>query len=215
MTCTVILDASGSMSYKSDGISKLAYGCYLAAALVYLMVQQRDQVGLVIADESVRERIPPRSSPAHMKYVLDRLEQVAPKGRTGLAQCLHPVVESLKRRGLVVIISDLMDEPDSVMNLLQHFRHERHEIIAFHVLDNAEIEFPFQGLIEFRDLETRERMQLRAEVMREAYLAKFNEFIERYRRECTKAKIDYQLVNTQTPFERMLAAYLRKREISG
>jgi uncharacterized protein (DUF58 family) len=226
MTCTLVLDASSSMSYRSDatlrssdpslrstsGISKLAYGCYLAAALTYLMVQQRDQVGLVIADEAVRERIPPRSSPAHMKYILDRLERVAPKGRTGLAKCLHPVVESLKRRGLVIIISDLMDEPDAVMNLLQHFRHERHEIIVFHVLDNAEIEFPFQGLIEFRDAETRERMQLRAEVIREAYCAKFNEFVERYRRECTKAKIDYHLVNTQTPFELMLAAYLRKRE---
>jgi uncharacterized protein (DUF58 family) len=215
MTCTVLLDASGSMSYRSDGISKLAYGCYLAAALTYLMVQQRDQVGLLIFDEAVRERIPPRSSPAHMKYILDRLEQVAPKGRTGLAQCLHPVVESLRRRGLVVIISDLMDEPDAVMNLLQHFRHERHEIIVFHVLDDAEIEFPFEGLIEFHDLETREKMQLRAEVIREEYRRKFDEFVERYRRECTKAKIDYQLVDTQTPFERMLAAYLRKREKSG
>jgi hypothetical protein len=150
-----------------------------------------------------------------MKYILDRLEGVAPKGRTGLAECLHPVVESLKRRGLVIIISDLMDEPDAVMNLFQHFRHERHEIIVFHTLDNAEIEFPFQGMIEFRDLETRERMQLRAEVIREAYLQKFNEFVERYRRDCTKAKIDYQFVNTQMPFERMLAAYLHKRETSG
>jgi uncharacterized protein (DUF58 family) len=215
MTCTLILDASNSMSYRSEGISKLAYGCYLSAALTYLMVQQRDQVGLLVFDESVRERIPPRSSPAHMKYILDRLERVGPKGRTGLAQCLHPVVESLKRRGLVIIISDLFDEPDAVMNLLQHFRHERHEIIVFHVLDNAEIEFPFQGLIEFRDLETRQRMQLRPEVIREAYCQKFNEFVERYRRECTKAKIDYQLVNTQMPFELMLAAYLRKREKSG
>jgi uncharacterized protein (DUF58 family) len=215
MTCTLILDASNSMSYRSEGISKLAYGCYLAAALTYLMVQQRDQVGLLVFDETVRERIPPRSSPSHMKYILDRLERVGPKGRTGLAQCLHPVVESLKRRGLVILISDLYDEPDAVMNLLQHFRHERHELIVFHVLDNAEIEFPFQGLIEFRDMETRQRMQLRAEVMREAYLEKFNEFLDRYRRECTKAKIDYQLVNTQTPFELMLAAYLRKREKSG
>jgi uncharacterized protein (DUF58 family) len=215
MTVTLLLDASGSMAYRSDGISKLAYGCYLAAALTYLMVQQRDQVGLVIFDEALRERIPPRSSPAHMKYILDRLEQVAPKGRTGLAQCLHPIAGGLKRRGLVVMISDLMDETDSVMNLFQHFRHERHELIVFHVLDDAEIEFPFQGLIEFRDLETRGKMQLRAEVVREAYRQKFHEFIERYRGECTRAKIDYQLVNTKTPFERMLAAYLRKREKSG
>ena len=215
MTCTILLDASGSMAYRSNGMSKLTYGSYLAAALTYLMVQQRDQVGLVVYDEKVRERIPPRSSPAHMKYVLDRLEQVAPKGRTGTGKSLHFIAESLKRRGLVVVISDLLDDQDAVMNAFQHFRHERHELIVFNIFDNAEIEFPFKGLIEFKDIETREKMQLRAEVVREAYCEKFNAFVERYRRDCTRSKIDYQLVNTATPFELMLAAYLRKREKSG
>ena len=214
MTCTVLLDASGSMGYQSNGVSKLEYGCCLAAALTYLMVQQRDQVGLVVFDEKVRERIPPRSSPAHLKHVMDRLEQVGPKWRTGIASSLHLIAESLKRRGLVVILSDLMDDQDAVINAFQHFRHERHELVVMNLFDQAEIEFPFQGLIEFRDMETREKMQLRAEVVREAYRKGFDDFVDRYRRETTRSRIDYQLVSTETPFEMMLASYLRKREKS-
>ena len=139
MTCTILLDASASMGYRSDGCSKLEYGCALAAALTFLMTQQRDQVGLVIFDESLRERIPPRSSPAHMKYVIDRLEKVVPRGKTGIASSLHLIAESLKRRGLVIVLSDLVEDQDAVMNAFEHFRHERHELIVMNLFDPAEI----------------------------------------------------------------------------
>jgi uncharacterized protein (DUF58 family) len=178
------------------------------------MFLQRDQVGLVIFDEQVRERIPPRSSPAHMKYIMDRLDQITPKGRTGVAKSLHAIAETLKRRGLVIVISDLLDDPTEVLSAFQHFRHERHELIVFNIFDEAELQFPFNGLIEFRDLETREKMELRAEVVRDSYLKKFKEFVDRYHRDCTRTKIDYQLVSTKTPFEMMIAQYLSKREKS-
>jgi len=212
MTCTLLLDASGSMAYRSDGVSKFEYACFLAAALTYLMVHQRDQVGLMIFAETVLQRIPPRNSPAHMKFILDRLEDIRPQGLTGIADALHSIATSLKRRGLVVVISDLVDDQDTVMNALQHFRHDRHEVIVFNVFDKAEMEFPFRGLVEFRDLETRQKLQTRPEVIRDEYLANVRDFIDRYRRDCRNSAIDYQLVTTDAPFEFMLAAYLSKRD---
>ncbi len=212
MTCTLLLDASGSMAYRSDGVSKFEYACFLAAALTYLMVHQRDQVGLMIFAETVLQRIPPRNSPAHMKFILDRLEDIRPQGLTGIADALHSIATSLKRRGLVVVISDLVDDQDTVMNALQHFRHDRHEVIVFNVFDKAEMEFPFRGLVEFRDMETRQKLQTRPEVIRDEYLANVRDFIDRYRRDCRNSAIDYQLVTTDAPFEFMLAAYLSKRD---
>ena len=211
MTCTVLLDASASMGYRAGKLSKFEYGCFLAAALMYLMVRQNDQVGLAVFDTQIRERIPPRSSPAHLKRMLDRMEQIKPGGETGAAAPLHAIASSLKRRGLVIVISDLLDDPEAVLNGLQHFRHDRHEVIVFNVFDRAEAEFPFRGLIEFRDMETRRKLQLRAEVIREEYLAKFNDFLDRYRREAARTGIDYQVVSTDVPFELVLAAYLSKR----
>lgn len=212
MTCTLLLDASGSMAYGSGELSKFGYGCFLVAALSYLMVHQRDRVGLVVFDNDLRERIPPRSSPAHLKYILDRLEGMQPSGRTGVAGVLHAIADSTRRRGLIVVISDLIDDQTEVINAFQHFRHDRHEVLVFNLLDTAELELPFDGLIEFRDMETGQRLQARPDVLREEYKDKIGQFIDRYRRDCTRSGIDYQLVNTQTPFELMLAEYLAKRQ---
>jgi len=214
MTCTLLLDTSGSMAYGSNGLTKFEYGCYLSAALTYLMLQQKDKVGLVLFDTEVRERIPPRSSPAHMKYVFDRLEAAEPGGPTGVAASLHAIAETTKRRGLIIIISDLVDRQETVLNALQHFRHDRHEVIVFNVFDPAEIEFPFEDLTEFRDMETDARMVVQPKVIREQYLDNFNRFVERYRRGCAASRIDYELLQTDQPFELMLAAYLARRQRS-
>ena len=212
MTCTVLLDCSASMGYGSKGVTKLDYGCFLTAALTYLMVRQRDKVGLVAFDEKIRQRIPPRSSPAHMKYILDQLERLEPGGQTRIADSLHAIAEGINRRGLVVVISDLIDDRNAVMKVFQHFRHDRHELIVFNVFDRAESEFRFEGLIEFQDLETDERMQVRPEVIRSEYRQKFEDFVAAYRADCNAARIDYELVNTDTPFEFMLSAYLARRQ---
>ncbi len=214
MTCTLILDASGSMGYGGDGPTKFSYACFLSAALTYLMVRQHDQVGLVLFDRGVRERIPPCSGPGHLMNMLEHLESASTGGETSLAAPLHAIANSLKRRGLVVLISDLFGEREAVMNALQHFRHDRHEVIVFNVLDPAEIDFPFRGLIEFRDMETGRKMQLRAEVIRDEYRARLQEFLDGYRQDASQAGVDYQMVSTAAPYELMLAAYLRKRTMT-
>lgn len=212
LTCTLLLDASGSMAFGSDGLAKFDYGCFLVAALTYLMILQRDQVGLVVFDEQVRTRIPPSNSPAHLKNVLEQIERIKPGGETGIGRSLHSVAESIRRRGLIIVVSDLIDDQDAVMNALNHFRHNRSEVIVFNVFDTAERDLPYDGLIDFVDLETDRKMQVRADVIRQEYRRKFDAFVQRYRQDCAASRVDYQLVTTDTPFELMLAAYLSKRQ---
>jgi uncharacterized protein (DUF58 family) len=212
LTCTLLLDASGSMAFDGDGLTKFDYGCFLAAALSYLMIQQRDQVGLVVFGEEVRLRIPPRNSPGHLKNLLEQLERVEPEGETGIGRSLHAIADSVRRRGLVIVISDLVDDQDEVMNALNHFRHDRSEVIVFNTFDPSERALPYDGLVEFLDLETGRKMQVRADVIREEYQRRFDEFVGRYREACAASRVDYQLVTTDRPFELMLAAYLNRRE---
>ena len=217
MTCTLLLDASGSMAFGSgDGgegehFTKFDYACCRVAALTYLMIQQRDQVGLVVFDDEVRLRIPPRNSPAHMKNILERLEGSTPSGGTAIAQSLHAVAESTRRRGLVVLLSDLVDDQGAVLNALNHFRHDRHEVLVFNLFDRAERELPFEGLVEFEDMETGRKMQVRTDVIRQEYQSRFEQFVRRYGEGCAASQVDYQVVTTDTPYEMMLAAYLNRR----
>ncbi|MGD2174852.1 MAG: DUF58 domain-containing protein [Candidatus Brocadiaceae bacterium] len=212
LTCNLLLDVSGSMAFGPNGLTKFGYGCCLVAALTYLMIRQRDQVGLVLFGEQVRRRIPARNSPGHMKHLLEELERARPDGETGIARSLHAVAESMRRRGLVIVVSDLIDDQDAVMNALNHFRHDRNEVIVFDVFDPAERDLPFEGLVDFLDMETGRKMQVRADVIREDYRRRFEEFVDRYRRDCAASRIDYQAVTTDTPFEMMLAEYLSRRE---
>jgi uncharacterized protein (DUF58 family) len=212
LTCTILLDASGSMDYgSSEHLTKFDYAAALSAALTYLMIQQRDSVGLVVFDNQVRRRIPPRHGAGHMRNVLETLERTEAGGRTGIAPALHGIAETSKRRGLVVVLSDLVDDQAEVMNALAHFRHNRNEVIVFNVFDRAEADLPFHGLVEFEDMETRERMQVRAEVVREEYQKQFDAFVDGYRRQCAATRCDYEPVTTDTPYELMLHAYLARR----
>jgi uncharacterized protein (DUF58 family) len=211
LACTVLLDASGSMAFGRNELTKWDYGASLAAALAYLMIQQRDQVGLVVFDQEVQLRIPPRNSPAHLKTIIERIEQVRPMGTTGIGVPLHAIAETTKRRGLVVLISDLLDEPDQVVSALNHFRHNRNEVLVFHLLDPAERELEYDGLIEFQDMETGRRMQVRPDVVREEYQKHLEAFLQRYRRDCAAARVDYEIASTDFPYELMLARYLSRR----
>ncbi len=211
LTCTLLLDVSGSMAFGSDGLSKFDYACFLCAALTYLMIQQRDQVGLAVFDSELRRRFPARNSPAHLKNILEQLERIEPGGETGIAPALHAIAESSRRRGLVVLVSDMIDDQDAVMNALNHFRHDRNEVIVFNLFATAERDLPFDGLVEFEEMEAGRRMQVRADVIRRDYRRKFQEFVQRYRRDCAASSIDYELVTTDLPFELMLSAYLNKR----
>ncbi len=149
----ILLDTSRSMEFSSTEITKLQYAKYLSAALSYLMITQRDAVGLALFGSQVRKILPPRSSTGYLQPILTELDRAKPEGETDISAILHILAERLKRRGLIILISDLLDEPEAILSGLRHFRHSQHEVLVFHILDPNEIEFDFKGDIEFEDLE--------------------------------------------------------------
>jgi len=207
----LILDSSGSMGYRYEGLSKLQYGCYLAASLAYMMVRQQDSVGLVNFDEKILNFVPAHSTPTHLNRILKDLEEIQPGGRTRLSQTLHELAEYIKRRGLIILVSDLFDEPKDVVAALNHFRRKKHEVLVFHVLDKAEKDFPFDRLSDFVDMETKHRIQADPRYIRAQYQMELESFIETYRRDCFQNSIDYVSTDTSVPYDFMLASYLSKR----
>ncbi len=208
----VLLDTSASMDYPANGpLTKLQYGAYLTAALSYLMTRQQDAVGLTTFDTAVRLDMPAGSSPRHFDEMMKQLEAVRPGHETDLGSTLHRLADRFKRRCLIILISDLHDDPDAVDRALHHFRHKRHEVILFHVLDPTEIEFPFRDTASFLDLETGNRIQVDPAYVRDDYKRRVQEFLDRYRRICADCQIDYVLAETSTPYDFMLSRYLEKR----
>ncbi len=213
LRCYILLDCSNSMNYAGDkGLTKLEYGSFLAATLAYLMTRQQDAVGLVGFDHEVRLHIPPGASPSHFNEMIRRLEQLKAGEITSLARPFHDLAEMIKRRGLIIIISDLYDEESEVIRALQHFRHKRHGLILFHTFDAAELEFPFRKLTQFLDLETGQRYQVDPKAVREAYLSELRAFIDRYKKACSDSDIEYVLTDTSVPYDFLLRAYLARRE---
>jgi uncharacterized protein (DUF58 family) len=212
MRVQILLDTSGSMAYNHEAkITKLEYGCYLTAVLAYLMTRQQDSVGLTTFDTEVRLDMPARSSPRHFNEMMRQLEAIKPGKRTDVAETLHKLANRFKRRCLIVLVSDLYDEPEEVMRALHHFHHRKHEVIVFHVFDKAELEFNFKDVIAFHDMETDERLQIDAAYVREAYVEQVEQFIEFYRRSCAESQIDYVMTDTSTPYDFMLSRYVAKR----
>ncbi len=213
LRCYILLDASASMNYRyGSKVTKFQYGCYLSACLAYLMARQQDMVGMIAFDSRVRFHLPPGSTPAHMDRLFSHLEALVPGERTAIADTFHELAERIAKRGLIVIITDLYEDPGKVLNALQHFSYKRHQIILLHVLDQAEIEFPFRRTASFVDMETGEKMLVDPSAIREAYREEMAEFISRYRRECGDRNIEYVLTSTATPYDRMLLDYLARRK---
>jgi uncharacterized protein (DUF58 family) len=179
--------------------------------LSYLMTRQQDAVGLTTFDTEIRLDMPAHSTPRHFSEMMHRLEGVSTGGETHIAETLHKLANRFKRRGLIVLVSDLCDEPEEVVRALNHFRHRRHEVIVFHVLDKAEMEFPFRETIAFHDLETDERIQIDPAYVRDEYVAQMETFVADYRRACAEAQIDYILADTSVPYDFMLSKYLARR----
>ena len=209
----LILDASKSMDYSSEGnIKKIEYASYVAAALGYLMIEQRDAVGLTVYDEKVRTSLPPRATKLYLQQILRELELLQPGNKTGTAQSLHEVAERIRRRGLIVILSDFFDDPAKVMTALKHFRHRGNEVIAMQVLDPLERSFAFGTDAVFRDMETKEELMTQPWHIQTAYRESMHQFLDFYKRECRENAIDYVLLDTATPFDRALFEYLNKRK---
>ncbi len=208
----IILDASRSMAYSSgDNITKFEYACYLAGALSYLIMMQRDAVGLVIYDEGIRKFLPPRSVRSYLDLILSELERTEPGSRTNTAKSLHLVAERIKRRGLVIVLSDLLDEQSEVISAFKHFKHKKNELIIFQILDPMERNFSFNVDALFKDMETSEKVMTQSLYVQKSYREAIDEFIKRYKVECLVNGIDYELMDTATPFDVALFRYLSKR----
>jgi len=208
----VLLDISASMNYRYEAPrTKLEYGCFLTACLTYLMARQQDVAGVIAFDDDVRLHLPPASTPAHLDRVFTGLEKLEPGKLTAIARTFHHLAERIAKRGFVIIISDLYDDPAAVMNALQHFCYKKHQVILFHVVDPAELELPFKRMTNFVDLETGEKVQVDPRLLRDAYRDEVSAFVERYRKECSDRNIEYVLAPTDTPYDRMLLNYLARR----
>jgi uncharacterized protein (DUF58 family) len=175
------------------------------------MVQQQDPVGLVTFDERIRQSLAPRSKRGQLGNVLSLLAKLKPTGRTNIAHSLIQLASMLRRQSLVILFSDLLADPDEVFAALRRLRHGGHDVILFHVLDEAEVRFPFDGMVEFEDPESGEKLQLNADDYRQDYLAEIATFQERYRKECAPRGIDYVSLDTSMPFDKALMEYLLRR----
>jgi len=213
LRCHLLLDLSGSMAFRSPraSMSKLDYARALSASLAYLMLQQQDAVGALLFAERPLRYVPPRAVRSHLDQLLRAFTDAAPQGRTRVGPVLHELAERVKRRGLIVLCSDLMDRPADVLQGLQHFRHRRHEVIVFHVLDPDEIEFPYSDTATFVDLESGERLTTEPWEIARRYRERLQAWTDLYRRQCREQRIDYVPIDTRTPFDQALLAYLEKR----
>jgi len=235
----IILDISKSMSFESgnvntsvekfnifgklrkikqnlrknaSGIPKIEYASYLAASLAYLMIIQRDAVSLITYDTKIRKFLPPRSTRSNLRQILKELSLIKPEGKTGTSDSLNSIAEKIKKRGLIIVISDLLDEQNKVINALKHFRYNKNEVILFQILDPVEKSFLDGSPVILVDMETGEEVFSQPEMMQTWYRKEMEEFIGKYKNECVKNNIDYEFISTNTPFDISLLRYMNKRE---
>jgi uncharacterized protein (DUF58 family) len=213
LTGYLVMDLSASMAYTyRQELTKFEYAICLAAALGYLMIHQQDPVGLVTFDTRIQTCLPPHSRRTQLGTILGVLANLKPSGQTDVAACLHQLAVMIRSKGLVMLFSDLLTDPAPVLESLHHLRHRGNEVILFHVLDEAEVHFPFEGVVEFEDVETPSRLTLDARHMRGDYLNALGEFREFYKAECSRANIDYVAMDTSVSFDKALMQYLLQRQ---
>ncbi len=217
---TILLDASGSMSYagsmaavrRNRRLSKFDYGRYLAASMLHLMIHQQDAVGLVTFDTAVRRYLPSRGRASHLRALLGELHDTEPGGETSIAPILHDIAERIKRRGLVILISDLFDDPAEILKALHHFRFRKHEVVLMHVMAEEELSFPFEKWSMFEDLElSTNRLELDPRATRAAYLDEVRKFVTAVRKGCGEMRIEYVPMSTRKDFDIALLEYLAGR----
>jgi uncharacterized protein (DUF58 family) len=213
LTGYLLMDLSGSMGYTyRQELTKFEYGISLSAALAYLMIHQQDPVGLVAFDQKVSQSLAPRSKRSQLANILALLARLTPKGVTDIPRSLHQIAGMLRHRSLLMIFSDLLGDPDPIQRALHRLRYAGHDVIVFHILDEAEAHFPFDGMLELEDNETRDTLLVDAEGIKADYLEELAEFQGAYRKECSRARIDYVPLHTGMPFDKALMSYLLNRQ---
>lgn len=208
----IAIDSSASMGYSSgDNPSKYKYATMLAAALSMLMIRQRDAVGISLFDNEIHTYLPPNSKSSFINPILKTLEQTTPQKDTHTAKALDNLAERIKRRGLVIIMSDFFDDEKDVLNALKHFRHRDHEVLAFQILDPREVDFDLGTGANIKDMETGEEIVTQPHQIKGAYSAAVESYTNRIKKECFNHNIDYVLIDTSVPFDKALRDYLTKR----
>ena len=212
----ILLDSSASMNFKSKGpVSKFEYASYFVSALAFMLMKQRDAVGLLTFDETIRQYLPPRSTKSYLFEIWRQLERAVPSKKTHIAGTLHEMAERIKRRGLIILISDLLDNPAEIMSGLKHFRHRNHEVLVFQTLDPYEISFDFSRNAIFEDMETGEKIAAQPWHIRQNYQQRMADFVHNYKMACRENGIDYMLMNTSHSLEKSLFEFLVKRKRIG
>jgi uncharacterized protein (DUF58 family) len=213
LLCYLVVDASESMRYRGPDspLSKWEYAQCLAAALAWLVLQQQDAVGLAVFDRELRTVIRPSSTPQQLKQILHVLETAETDKKTATGPIFHELAERFKKRGVVVILSDLFDDTASMLAGLKHFRHRRHDVVLAQVLDAAELDFPFREQTLFKGLEQMPEVVTDPRSLRRAYLEEFQAFLTAVQKGCRANQMDYQLVRTDRPFDVALSSYLSQR----
>lgn len=211
----ILLDTSKSMNYKSKNITKLKYGESLTAGLTHLMIKQKDAVGLILFDNAIRKYISPKTSKSHKNIIFNSLSKCKAGENTNIQLILDSMAERIKKSGLVILISDLLDDPKNVMKGLNHFRHNKQEVIVFHLLDKQEFNFTFTERTKFSDMETGETITTDPWHIQSSYQDKIKLFINKFKRECGNQKIDYVPIFTDQNFDLALSEYIRKRHKSS
>jgi uncharacterized protein (DUF58 family) len=211
LDCYLLLDVSASMGYGHDGMTKLVYGQMLAASLAYLMNRQRDAVALTTFDDGIVSMLPPSARPGHLRSVLVTLDRLKLGHKTDVSKPLHVLADGIAKRGMVVLISDLLDEPERVVEGLKHFKFRGTDIIVFHIMDPDELTFPFERASKFRDMEAGDELMAVPSIVREAYLKELERVLDVYKRELGSIGVDYRLINTASPLEFALMSYLSNR----
>jgi len=208
----VLLDGSESMRYGSGSVTKFHYGKMMAACLAYLILNQRDAVAVGIFDQALRDYAPRSDNRSTIHTIMERLARFEPNQTTGIATILHDMARQIRRKGLVIVISDFFDDEAAVLDGIQHLRFGGNEVIVFHVMDPWELEFPFTGLVEFEGLEQIPKIMTRPQEIRKSYLREVEAFRTRLREGCEKNQSHYLLVNTQQPLHEVLSGYLAFRQ---
>ena len=210
--CTILIDASASMNYASGKVSKLEYAKFLAASLAYVVLKQRDSVGLSVFDSEVREYLPPRSAMGVILQIDQLLRDIKPTPKTSIAKQLHDIALMMKRRSFVILISDLFSDVDDIRAGLDHLRHDGHNVVVLHTLDPYELEFPFKGTWLFDGLEGEEPLTTQPERIRDDFLASFGKYMEELKTGCVASHVDYTTVDTSQPLDVLLSEFFHLRQ---
>jgi uncharacterized protein (DUF58 family) len=213
LTGYLVMDLSASMGYTyRQELTKFEYGISLAAALCYLMIKQQDPVGLIAFDQKVRQSLAPASKRSQLGNILSLLAKLKPAGTTVFEASLNQVASMIRHRGLVMLFSDLLGDTDSILRAIHRLRFRGHDLIIFHILDEAEAEFPFEGMLRLEDNETHETLEVDADAIKADYLDEVAKFRATYKQDCVRARIDYVPLHTGMPFDKALMSYLLTRQ---